>query len=415
MPASRVARWNGAAWSALGSGLDGLVLALRSHDQDGPGPGASVLVAAGTFLAAGGSAANRITRWDGVGWAPFGAGMDGPVTTLCSFDDGQGPALFAGGLFSIAGVVPANNVARWNGSTWKALGSGVNGQVDALAVFDDGTGPALYAAGLFSKAGGIDASNVARWNGSGWSPLGSGVDASVQSLCVFDDGSGRGAALFAGGQFMLAGGASASHVARWDGVEWTELDGGTNLRVITLAVFDDPSAPAPSLYVGGRFTSSGGEAASHLARWTGCNAFAYCTAKSNSCGALPSISSSGYASASQSSGFVIETTGARPGKYGLLLYGADGPSSAPFSGGTLCIAAPVRRGPITAAVGGTTGANCDARFSIDWNAFASGALGGNPQAYLTASGQRVNVQWWGRDSLTSGSLLSDAIEYLVRP
>jgi len=51
----------------------------------------------------------------------------------------------------------------------------MNNWVGALTVFDDGSGPALYAGGNFTIAGGVAANRVAKWNGSSWSSLGSGV------------------------------------------------------------------------------------------------------------------------------------------------------------------------------------------------------------------------------------------------
>ncbi len=144
--------------------------------------------------------------------------------------------------------------------------------------------------------------------------------------------------------------------------------------------------------------------------------FVYCAAKLNSCGGLPAISFSGAPSATLTSGFLIEASGARAGKQGLLLYGANGASNAPFQGGTLCVAPiGIKRGPASISIGGTPGAFCDALFRIDMNAFASGNAGGNPAPFLNTIGQRVNVQWWGRDSTANGSFLSDAIQYNACP
>lgn len=146
------------------------------------------------------------------------------------------------------------------------------------------------------------------------------------------------------------------------------------------------------------------------------NVFTYCTAKLNSCGSLPTISFTGAPSAGATSGFIFEASGARANKQGLLIYGPNGQGTAPFQGGTLCVASQgSKRGPLVVSLGGTPGANCDAVFRLDWNTFASGQVGGNPAAFLTQLGQRVNLQWWGRDSNSHGSLLSDAVEYGVCP
>jgi hypothetical protein len=111
LAADRVAKWDGTSWTALGSGLSGGdVHTLAVHD-DGQGP---ELQAGGTFTAAGGIAASRVARWDGAGWAPLGSGMtDGFVLALASGDLGDGSALFAGGSFTSAPDSGDGRLARW--------------------------------------------------------------------------------------------------------------------------------------------------------------------------------------------------------------------------------------------------------------------------------------------------------------
>lgn len=269
--ANGVARWDGSEWSALGSGVEGAdaaVFALAVFD-DGSGP---ALYAAGSFSTAGGQPASNIARWDGSAWSPLGSGTNSTVSALTVFDDGSGPALYAGGWFVDAGGQTVNQIARWNGSEWSPLGSGLGGAdpaVLALTVFDDGTGPALFAAGWFTTAGGQAVSHIARWNGSEWSPLGPGLDGGVYALAVMDDGAGP--ALYAGGWFDEAGGQPASRIARWDGSAWSALGsgltGGDFPEVVALQVFDDGQGPA--LYASGRFLTAGGLWSPHLARWDG--------------------------------------------------------------------------------------------------------------------------------------------------
>jgi hypothetical protein len=118
-------------------------------------------------------------------------------------------------------------------------------------------------------------------------------------------------------------------------------------------------------------------------------------------------------SASASGPFVVSASGTKALKSGLLLYTDSGRGSLPFSGGTLCIAsAPVKRSVAVTDTSGTPG-HCDGTLSIDMNAFATGALGGNPLASLTVPGTQVNCQFWGRDTLANGALLTDALEYFV--
>jgi hypothetical protein len=188
--------------------MNSSVLALAVHD-DGGGP---ALYAGGGFTSAGGVVANRIARWNGAGWSALGNGVNDDVLALAVHDDGGGPALLAGGLFTTAGGLAANHIAKWNGASWSGLGGGVNDDVRALALFDDGGGPALYAGGSFTSAGGAVANRIARWDGS-WSALGSGTNDRVAALVVFDDGGG--AALYAGGAFDSAPDSGDSFLAKW--------------------------------------------------------------------------------------------------------------------------------------------------------------------------------------------------------
>ena len=199
--ANRIARWDGAAWQPLGSGMNNTIYALAV------GPDGS-LYAGGAFTTAGGVAAKSIARWDGAAWQPLGSGMNNTIHALAVGPDGS---LYAGGDFAIAGDVAASRIARWDGTAWHPLGSGMNGAVFALAFGPDGS---LYAAGVFTSAGGVAAKSIARWDGAAWHPLGtgSGMNSYVRVLAFGPDGS-----LYAGGDFTSAGGVAAKYIAHWDG------------------------------------------------------------------------------------------------------------------------------------------------------------------------------------------------------
>ena len=193
--ANCVAKWNGSVWSALGSGMaavNPLLLSVRALAVSG-----TDLYAGGLFDTAGGVAANNIAKWNGSAWSALGSGMNSYVYALAS----SGATLYAGGAFTMVGGVTANYIAAWNGSAWSALGPGLGvaedwPEVHALAI----SGTTLYAGGEFTTAGGVPAEYIAAWNGSEWSALGSGMDLFVQALTP--DGSGH---LFVGGAFFLAG------------------------------------------------------------------------------------------------------------------------------------------------------------------------------------------------------------------
>ena len=226
-PVNRIAKWDGTEWSDVGGGTNDWVYSLTAFD-DGSGAG-SALYAGGRFTMAGGVDANFIAKWDGVQWSPLGSGMDSTVRAMAAYDDGTGLALYAGGYFATAGGVEANGIAKWDGKEWSALpGGGISGpgfpSVQTLAVFDDGISsrPALYIGGRFEAAGGIDANHLVRWDGKMWSPLTDGLEVGFSgqpptalAMEVFDDGSGYGPALFVTGDFLIAGGISSQHIAKW--------------------------------------------------------------------------------------------------------------------------------------------------------------------------------------------------------
>ena len=73
--------------------------------------------------------------------------------------------------------------------------------------------------------------------------------------------------LYVGGFFSTAGGQSANSVARWNGSSWSALGDGLNNRVYALEMFDDGSGEA--LYAAGLFASTGGDPVSRIAKWDG--------------------------------------------------------------------------------------------------------------------------------------------------
>jgi len=273
--ARRVARWDGTSWSALGPGFDDLVSALVAHD-DGLG-GGPALYAGGQFTASGPTALANVARWDGAAWSPLGSGTNGSVLALGVHDDGLGggPALIAGGSFTQAGGGAASKIARWDGLAWSGLGSGFGGgpstSIQSLLSWDDGSGPTLWAGGSFSTADGNAATGIARWDGFGWSALASQVSGSVQALVPFDDGTGGGTALYAAGTFGV-GSPAFYRVARWDGATWASLDGSLPLNSLgpsALAVVEGEGG-VPALILGGSFAGIGGTRDSNIARWQGC-------------------------------------------------------------------------------------------------------------------------------------------------
>ena len=76
--------------------------------------------------------------------------------------------------------------------------------------------------------------------------------------------------LFVGGAFTRAGGTAVNYVARWDGTNWGDLDGGvTPVWIPYSSPVDALLVQSNVLYVGGSFTTAGGVPATNVARWIG--------------------------------------------------------------------------------------------------------------------------------------------------
>lgn len=238
---ANVAKWNGAAWSALGAGVNMEVYALALN---------------GTNLYAGGrngatsTPSGAVARWDGTAWTTLGASLGTAVLALTVAANGD---LFAGRYFNSG----AGTVNRWNGSTWSPVGTGLfNAGVRALAM----RGADLYVGGDFTQVNGQPVNYVAKWDGAAWSGLGAGLNNQVWALAL------RGTDLYVGGRFSTAGGALASNVARWDGTAWRPLGAGitSNNGTVSALAFD-----GPDVYVCGQFGAAGGSVANNVARWNG--------------------------------------------------------------------------------------------------------------------------------------------------
>ncbi|MFM9996456.1 MAG: hypothetical protein ACKVU4_11730 [Phycisphaerales bacterium] len=272
-----VGRWDGDHWTyaALeqrhqGGKFTEYVGSMVSFD-DGIGPRPALYVA-GRFEKVKGVAASNIARWDGDAWSALGSGIQGwGVYTQCVFDDGSGPRLYVGGTFTGAGGHPGTGIARWDGAQWESVGSGAVGgsyqSVHAMRVHDDGAGPALFVGGDFDAMSGVPAMNIARWNGA-WTPVGGAAPGIVTALETVADSPGR--ALYAnniGSTGPLAG----FGMVRWDGANWSGVAGTeamTNVqRIAVLDAGDGPALHAAVMYftkfhIGGELFKRSG------ARWT---------------------------------------------------------------------------------------------------------------------------------------------------
>ncbi len=143
---------------------------------------------------------------------------------------------------------------------------------------------------------------------------------------------------------------------------------------------------------------------------------AYCTPKLNSLGCLPQIGFTGSSpSVSAGSGFTVNGGNVRNNKPGLMLYSLTGRDNAPFGGGTLCVAAPVKRSTPLNAGGNPTGDDCSGFFAFDLNAFIAGGTG---DPGLAVIGNVVRMQFWGRDQgfpAPNNVTLTEGLEAQIGP
>lgn len=315
--ADRIARWNGSAWSALGSTplSNGAVFAIAYHDGK--------VYAGGTFINAGGNPnADFLAVWDGATWAPFctpsvpgpafggsvaalqvigntlyvggafqnGAGIDAAdylvacdLTTGTSSStvdtDGDFPGgvyalaadsngtLYAGGTFiNLDTIAAADHVASYDGA-WHAMGSGPSvggGAVDSIVRGLTASGTNVYVGTDATDIAGIPtADHVAKWNGSAWSAMGTnaaGTNGWFTTTTFINALSTFGSLVFAAGSFQNANAvATADGIAYFDGSTWRPVgsngagNGPVNANLVALAVFGGKVQAA------GNFTSAGGD------------------------------------------------------------------------------------------------------------------------------------------------------------
>jgi hypothetical protein len=289
--ANNIARWNllTNTWSALGgdsgstgNGVNETVLAL-AVDNDG-------IYAGGRFTTAyinnsSSVGANRIARWNGTAWSPLGTNAGNGVNSYVNAIAVNGGDVYAGGEFTTAynsdgSSVSASRIAKWNGSSWSTLAGGLSGigPVSAIAIF----GGSVYAGGGFTDAhnsgGNISALGIARWDGVNWHSLGADPGANGNGV---SDGEYTGAVLaitagsgvlFVGGHFTQVSNSSTDHapaayLAKWNGASWSALENsvtggaGVNGQVRAVVVKGD------DVYVGGWFTKVGNLPVNHIAKW----------------------------------------------------------------------------------------------------------------------------------------------------
>jgi hypothetical protein len=294
-------KWDGTAWTTLGGGAN---LPVRAFALDSAGN----LFAGGDFGEIGGVKTSGVAKWNGGAWEAVGSGivnndtfsMKGRAGVNFLMFDKSG-SLWAAGDFQF-GSSPGSNVAQWDGKAWKAVGK-LDARVHHLALDTAGN---MYAGG-YSSSG-----SLIRWNGSQWEDcnpkiynvwsmaadrsgnlylsgqfgppynygrvmkysmngqpalLDSGVETGEQSLgrpSMAIDGKNRvfvGPCRYVGDEPNGTKDYYTATVYRYHDSRWLNLEG--HLTSVDAIVSDNRKV----FYVGGSFSSIGGIAAHNIARW----------------------------------------------------------------------------------------------------------------------------------------------------
>lgn len=136
----------------------------------------------------------------------------------------------------------------------------------------------------------------------------------------------------------------------------------------------------------------------------------YCTAKVNSVGCTPAIGWTGLPSLSSPAPFTVLASLVLNQRNGLCFYGFA-PNSAPFQGGTMCVASPVRRTGLQGSGGSANGSDCTGAYAFDANAWMQG--GSDPEILV---GSELFAQYWSRDPQAPyGTGLTDALRFFALP
>lgn len=137
---------------------------------------------------------------------------------------------------------------------------------------------------------------------------------------------------------------------------------------------------------------------------------AYCTAKTNTLGCTPSMSTAGICSFTYPTAFFVTSARQRSHQIGQLIW-STAQQTTPFQGGFLCVGWPLQRTPVQASLGASSANDCTGGYSFLFSAQYAAANGLGP-------GSTVYAQYWSRDPSASNPgnrNLSNAIAFTWAP
>ena len=198
--AARIARWDGAAWNALGAGYPVNSARGMAFGLDG------ILYVCGDNL--------NIRSWNGAAWANVGGAANARQRAIGTAPNGD---IYTCGDFITIAAVTMNRISRWDGAAWNALSEGFDNNAHALDFDASGN---IYASGAFTASGALTLNRIAFWNGQAWSALSTGFNSTAEEVRVGPDG-----VVFAAGNFSQAGDITTTDsIAKWTGSSFASMD-----------------------------------------------------------------------------------------------------------------------------------------------------------------------------------------------
>ena len=223
-PIAYLARWNGSAWEAVGTGVNGPVYALAFKNSE--------LYVGGQFTAAGGTPVNNVAKWVSPNWTDVGGGFNGQVN--CLFVSTLNGSVYAGGNFTLSNSNTMNHVAKLVSTSWNQVGTGIGSIVNAFTEFNG----VLYAGTENVGA------PVSKFDGSVWSTISGLTGGKVYALASFSN------YLYAGGDFS----SPTIAAAKYDGTTWGTIQTTFGIGDKIYAFYRSSNN---ILYIGGKFVNLG--------------------------------------------------------------------------------------------------------------------------------------------------------------
>lgn len=221
----------------------------------------NTIYAGGLFTSIGGQSRNRLAALDATVNTNNALAWDPNTNNGIIFLDADGSTVYAGGAFTSFGGSQRNHAAAIGVTSGTVLpwNPNVNDRVNALAL----SGSTMYLGGRFSSVGGQTRFRIAAVDATSgavtaWNPV---AGNSVLALAT------SGTTVYAGGLFTSIGGQTRNHIAALDGTINTSMATAWNPNAGTTSgnVVNALAISGTTVYAGGMFTTIGGQSRGGLA------------------------------------------------------------------------------------------------------------------------------------------------------